>query len=136
LAVFGLRLGLLALGCLVATYGDAGLTALVLLGALALFRSDHVWLVRAEPEELREQVRMACRGLLLPWDEPEPGRFRLTAKDGTWELRIWPLSQRMQVVVLPRPDAPGKAALLVAWLAKQYPGPVPRVRIVLQRSLS
>jgi hypothetical protein len=136
LCVFGMRLAMLILGCALATYEGAGLTIVVLLGALGLCSSDHVWLARAEAEELRQQVRTACRALFLTWAEPEPGRFLLTSKSGTFELRTRPLSRRIQVVVIPRLFGRDKVTLLVHWLRKQYPGPVPRVRIVLKRSES
>jgi len=49
-------------------------------------------------------------------------------------LRVRPLGRRFVLVRLPRAGGQKKVALLVQWFGKQYPGPVPRVRIVLQRS--
>ena len=136
LVVFGLRLVLLALGRPPATYLDLSLTTLALLGTVGLGLRHPIWLARVVREELSQQIWTACRGLFLTCEEPAPGRFLLTAKDGTWQLRTWSLSRRVQVVCLPRPAGPSKVSLLVQWLSKQYPGPVPRVRIVLTRSAS
>lgn len=106
----------------------------VLVGAAALCLSPRAWLARAGIEELRGQVRDGCRGLFLRWEEPSSNLFLLIAKEGTWPLRLFRLNGRIQLVVPPRPDGPGKVALFVHWLSKQYPGPVPRLRITFPRS--
>jgi hypothetical protein len=132
LAVAGLRL-VLGLVHPPATPLDWGLFGTALVSGLALRLGARLWLVRAEAETLRQQIQTACRGLFLGYTEDVPGHFLLTAKAGTWPLRIMRISQRLQLVRVPHVAGSGKAALLVHWLAKQYPGPVPRIRVVLKK---
>jgi hypothetical protein len=134
LVVLALRLALMAVGYSVETAREAVLGGVALAGAAALCLGPRAWLVRAGYEELREQVRAGCRGLFLRHEEPSPNDFLLTAKEGTWPLRLRRLGGRLQFVIVPCPGGGGKVALFVHWLSKQYPGPVPRVRITLPRS--
>jgi hypothetical protein len=127
--VFSVRIGLLAGGYPLASVLDQVLTGFALCAAIGLGLVARAWLVRAESATLREQIETACRGLFLQCTEAGAGDFRLTAKTGVWHLRTFALSHRMQLVLLPRPGGPGKMSLLLQWLSKQYPGPVPRVRI-------
>lgn len=108
------------------------LTALLGVASLALLLSRRVWLVRATEKELREQIETVCRGLFLEVQELRPGRLQLSAR-GQPALRLRKLLSRVQVLVLCRVHGPGKVALLCSWLSKNYPGPVPRIRIVLNR---
>jgi len=133
LVIAGVRLTLVPLGDSLANRTDIGLTGIALLGGVGLWLGGRVWLVRGETAVLREEVRMACDGLFLECAEPRAGLFVFTTKVGTWRLRLLALSRRMQLVVLPRVDVPSKVALLVQWLSKQYPGPVPRLHIVLRK---
>jgi hypothetical protein len=111
--------------------------ATVLLGltAIALVPARRVWLVRSSPEALREQIQTACRGLFLGMEENPPGRLQLSAQ-GKPALLLRRLAPRIQVLVLCRVSGPGKVALLCDWLARQYPGPVPRLRFVLKGGAS
>jgi hypothetical protein len=88
--------------------------------------------VRATPDKLSEQVRWACQGLFLACTEDARG-FLLSHKQGTPRLGRVSLSGHWQLLVLPKPGGSAKVALLVDWLGKQYPGPFPRIRIVLRR---
>ena len=128
----GLRL--LAILAGVPLQGPLELPLTVVLGvaALALLLARRVWLVRATAEELRKQIETVCRGLFLGVQEPKPGRLQLSTR-GEPALRLRKLVSRVQVLVLCRVAGPGKVALLCSWLAKNYPGPVPRIRIVLKR---
>jgi hypothetical protein len=109
---------------------DMGLTVLAGVGAVGLAAGRRCWLVRTSGEEFREQLRRACGGLFLALEEPAQG---LLVVKGESRLRLVGLARRVQGLVLcPRPEK-GKVRLLLDWLAKQYPGPVPRVRITLRR---
>jgi hypothetical protein len=130
-AAVALRLGISPLVGLPEGPGEWALLAGVGLVGLALGLARRVWLVRATAEDLRRQIETACRGLFLGVGEKQPGRLTLTARgDPVLKVRRW--TARVQGLVLCRPPGPGKVALLCAWLGKQYPGPVPRVRIVLK----
>jgi hypothetical protein len=104
--------------------------ALVGIAAAALGMTWRSWLVRATAEELRDQVEIACRGLFLGIKEPRAGRIQLAAP-GEPTLHLRNLAPRVQLLTLVRMTGSGKTALLHSWLAKQYPGPVPRLQIVL-----
>jgi len=110
---------------------DLVLTGSMVLTAGLLLLVRRAWLVRVTVEELREQLQTASRGLFLEVREPQPGRWVLVSK-GEHELRLVGLTRRLQVLLLcPPPDA-GKVPLLLSWLSRQYPGPMPRIRIVLK----
>jgi hypothetical protein len=109
---------------------DGGLTVLALAGAGVLAAIRRFWLVRVTNHELREDLVLACRGLLLGLDEPLPHMLLVSART-EHRLFLGRFGPRLQCLLLCRRPAAGKVRLLVDWLAKQYPGPVPRVRITL-----
>ena len=135
LAVLALRLALLGAYPL-ATAFDACFSALGLLSLAGLWLGARTWLLRATAEDVREQIETGCRGLFLVCAEPERGRFVLTAKGTTTQLRMRSLGRRMMCLRVPRLAGQRKVELLIQWLSKQYPGPVPRITIVLKRSES
>jgi hypothetical protein len=132
-AALAARLLLLALGASWAGPLDLALAAGSAAGAAGLLLARGNWLLRAEADALRQQLQYAGRGLFLPHAEPSPGLLVFTAKGSSWRLRLTELGRRLQRVGLPRPPVTGKMALLVHWLSKQYPGPVPRLRITLTK---
>jgi hypothetical protein len=136
LIVPALRLALLALGYSMEATWEGVLTGVAIGASLCLCLARRAWIVRVTPGEFHAQVQEGCRGLFLGCEEPAPGQFVLTAKEGTWTLRLRRISDGIQLVVLSRPPAHGKIALFMHWLSKQYPGPVPRVRVILYRSES
>jgi hypothetical protein len=111
--------------------------ATVVMGLLAayLVQSWRVWLVRATAAELHEQIQTACRGLFLGVAEDQAGRLELAAV-GKPALEMRKLTPRVQLLELCPVAGPGKVALLCDWLAKQYPGPVPRLRFTLKGGAS
>jgi hypothetical protein len=133
LGVFLLRLLMIPLGVAMEMPVDCGLTAFCLLAGVGLWLAERVWLARVDEGSLREQIEAACRGLFLEYTEPQRGLFLLTARGFTWRLRLVRISRRMQLVVLPQAAELSKAALLLHWLSKQYPGPVPRLHINLKK---
>jgi hypothetical protein len=133
--VVGLRLVLLAGGEPLEVPWELAGTVLLGVVAVALVLGRRVWLVRATAQELRGQIETGCRGLFLGVREVHPGRLELAAR-GEPALGVRRLAARVQVLVLCRAAGPGKVTLLLSWLAKQYPGPVPRVRIVLKGGAS
>ena len=112
---------------------DTTLTLAAPVIAVLLFAAGRVWFVRIPMSELRDQIETACGGLFLQCEETSPGRFVLTTKGKVHVLRVigdggW------LVVILPRLDGRDKISLLVDWLSRQFPGPVPRLHFVLKRS--
>ncbi len=125
------RLLLVVCGQEVDGYLDGGLIGLTLAAAAGLALARRCWLVRTRADELREQIRRACSGLFLTLEEPAPGRLRIRAKEEQG-LRLVGLGRRLQGLVLCKRPEKGKMRLLLDWLMKEYPGPVPRVRITLE----
>ena len=132
LVVLVLRLGIILLGYPLTRQLDTAQTGCAFVGAWGLML-PRVWLVRAEAETLRQQILTACAGLFLEFTEPLPSRLSLISKDRSWPLRLINLGRDLQLIVLPRLSGLGKVTLLVQWLSKQYPGPIPRLHIVLKK---
>ena len=133
LAVLVVRAGLLLAGFLPEPWIDASLAGIVILFAVSRPWTARVWLIRVTAKDFREQIGTACRGLFLPCEEEQHGRFLFSAAGSTLNLRMYSIGRRLQLVVLPPVAGQGKVTLLVSWLSKQFPGPVPRVRIILKR---
>jgi hypothetical protein len=126
----GLRLVLAVAGGTFQGTPDVMGTVLLGVAAVVFILGGRVWLVRSTAGELREQIQTACRGLFLGVKEVQGGLQLAT--QGNPGIRLWKLAAHVQLMVLYRVAGPGKVALLRSWLAKQYPGPVPRLRIVLK----
>jgi hypothetical protein len=107
--------------------------ALCLILVAAAHWTRQSWLIHADPREFRQRMDDACRGLRLEQREPSPGRLELVDRQQTSWLGVTVLFPAWLLVQLPRAARPSKVALLVDWLAKQYPGPVPRIHIRLSR---
>jgi hypothetical protein len=90
-----------------------------------------IWLVRAEDDEFRRRLYDACRGLRLEYRESAPDSLDLVERQRHHRLCVADLGRGWVLVRLPRAVRHSKVALLVDWLAKQYPGPVPRIHICL-----
>jgi len=102
---------------------------LLVAGAAPLVRGT--WLIRAAPDDFRRRMDDACRGLRLECRESTRGCLDLVERQQTHCVRIVAAGRACVLVQLPRVARPSKVALLVDWLAKQYPGPVPRIHIHL-----
>jgi hypothetical protein len=113
-------------------WSEASWAMVVIVIVLTRKWSTRVWIVRTTATDVRERIETACRGLFLKIEEPADGRYRLTVGEQSVDLRLMTIGKRFQCVLLPSAGAHGKLSLLVDWLAKQYPGPVPPVRIVLK----
>jgi hypothetical protein len=77
-------------------------------------------------------VRWACAGLFLPCAEQEK-TFGLGKHGAVQTLAFISLSPNWQVLVLPKRGGSAKVDLLLDWLGKQYPGPLPRIRLILKK---
>jgi hypothetical protein len=88
-----------------------------------------IWLVRISPDEFRQRLDDACRGLRLELRQSSPDCVELVERQQVHSLRMTALSKGRILIHLPRATRPSKVALLVDWLSKQYPGPVPRIHV-------
>jgi len=89
--------------------------------------------VHASEESLRAEIDEACRRLFIQKEEPRPGELHLSAKGKTVVLVIVAQGGSFTLIFLPRVREMGKLSLFVNWLAKRYPGPIPRIRVDLTR---
>jgi hypothetical protein len=115
-----------------------GLWEWLLLGACAVAAAvapfaNRIWLVRVSLDDFRQRLDDACRGLRLELPQSCPDRVELVERQQVHSLRMKSLSTKWLLIRLPRSTRPSKVALLVDWLSKQYPGPVPRIHIHLSR---
>jgi hypothetical protein len=92
---------------------------------------QRIWLIHADHSEFRQRLDDACRGLRLEYREVAPGKLDLVERQQVHRLRVGFLLTACVLIQLPRAARPSKVALLVDWLAKQYPGPIPRIHIHL-----
>ena len=133
LTVFSARCFLLFVGYAIETRLDAILTGATLLSAACFRMNEKVWLIRVSADELRQELQTACRGLFLECEEKRHGRFLLQTKKNAWPMRFFTLTKRLQLIFLPHSRTQGRVSLLVSWLSKQHPGPVPRIRVSARR---
>ncbi len=63
----------------------------------------------------------------------EKKTFRLGKSAESQSLTLVSISRNWQILLLPKRDGSAKVGLLLDWLNKQYPGPLPRIRFVLKR---
>jgi hypothetical protein len=131
--IVAVRLILLALGWPWVGAADMTLAGTTATGAVVVVLARRAWVLRTDAATLRQQMADASRGLFLPCTETEPGCLVFTAKGASWRLRFTELGKRFQLLVLPDSPGTGKMGLLVQWVSKQYPGPIPRVRINLKK---
>jgi hypothetical protein len=129
-----MRVGFIAVGYPLQPGPDAFCFGGILLASIALRLCARAWLVRATAQELGEQTRSTCRGLFLECEEPLPGRFRFAVRGITYNLHVREAWERTLNVTLPPTTDRSKVTLLIQWLSKQYPGPLPRIRRDLTRS--
>ena len=106
-------------------------TAFLLIAAGGLAPVE-VWLIRTSTGEVKACLENGCRSLLLAPEWPTPRRFVLTVRGVEFAGSLADFG-RFSLFWFPAPGKRGKPRLLVNWLAKQYPGPFPRPRIVLKR---
>ncbi len=136
LALLALRMSAEAVVAKKMTSAEIIVLGAVLALAIALSTARRVWVFRVRQETLLERIRDACRRLFLTCEEPVAGHLVLKTKSEIRHLRWFSLGKRFLLVVLPRRSGRGKVELLLDWLAKQYPGPIPRIQIVLTESKS
>jgi len=132
-ALFLLARGLL----LVAGYGITGAgDGIAFAGAgtvvLLLLLLQRYWLLRTSAEEFCSRMEFAGRGLLMETSKAAPGLVLM--QTGRQQQEIWyrELLPRLLLVCLPSGRKQGKVSLLLMWLGKVYPSPIPHPRIYLK----
>jgi hypothetical protein len=121
-----------------AGFGIDGTTLVlsVLFGVIVLalmLGGGRPFFVHAPEASVRAEIDEACRRLFIQKEEPKPGELRLTAKGTTLVVWVMPQGRRSAMIFLPRTKGDGKLRLFFDWLAKRYPGPIPRLRVDLSK---
>jgi hypothetical protein len=115
------------------TAGALLMFALLLAGLSLCFGGWSFRLVHAGAAAVLAEMDEACRRLFIQKDDSYPARPKLAAKGKTLTLSVLPLGSRFCLILLPRAAAPGKLTLFLGWLSKRYPGPIPKIRVNLDR---
>ena len=118
--------------------GDIGLLAVAVVALAARRQIERVWLLRIAMADLQTQIESACKGLFLRNDFQHNVSLTRTRvvfqiKGESAVLRTRRIGAKLQFVVLPPDNVHGKITLLTRWLAKQFPGPIPKVKFVLSK---
>ncbi len=130
------RLGSLFVGSPLNPARDSALVVALAVVLLTQRQLGRVWLVRTSAADFQQQMETACRGLFLPCqskasNSPRLRQFMFALRDESTQLRSCRICAKLQCLVLPSSGVHGKIALFNSWLAKQYPGPIPKIKIVL-----
>jgi hypothetical protein len=135
LTVAMLRLVLIPMGYPIEGLGEWSAWVGAMVVGLGLIVCRRFCLVRTTPQALREQIEWACKGLFLTCAEGK-NQFVFSHKQANSTLSWFSVSSGWQLLRLPTRRDSAKVALLVDWLAKQYPGPFPRMRIAIGKGVS
>jgi hypothetical protein len=110
------------------------LPVLVCLGlGLVLWSLRRIWFVRLSTADYMDLATSASGRLLLPSSQSKPHEMTLESRTRKEVIRVFPLTPRLLVTRLPSLKPRDKITLLVCWLGKVLPGPLPRIKIVLKR---
>ena len=136
LLVTAVRAGMILVGFPFEPTVDMSL-ALIAIGLLVSRRQmDRAWLVRIPAGDVGRRIATGCHRLFLEYEEQADGRFVFTAGGTTSQLRLFAIGKRLQLILLPPSNGHAKVTLLASWLAKQFPGPVPRIKIVFRKDMT
>ena len=107
---------------------------LVCLGlGLLLWSLPRTWFVRLAAADYIDLTTSACGRLLLPSSQTKPREITLESRTRNAVIYIYRLTPKLLVTRLPSPKPHDKITLLVHWLGKALPGPLPRLKIKLKR---
>jgi hypothetical protein len=113
---------------------SSGIVALLaqVVVAATFFSMRGAYLVRARADSIRAEIEEACRRLFISKEEPQPCVLLLGARGILVPVRLVKMGA-CTLILFPRPPGPGKLTLFFDWLSKRYPGPIPRIRVSLNR---
>ena len=113
------------------------LTISCLVAGICLWPLSRLFLVRLTTDQYQSLVETGSARLLLNCETTMSRHLVLTGRTRTASIRIFPIAPRILIAVTPTTHVQDKITLLVHWLPKVLPGPLPRLRIVLkQKSVS
>lgn len=92
-----------------------------------------IWFVRLSPTDYFDLAISACGGLFLPCVQSKPEELTLESGTRKEALRVFSLTSKLLLTRVPPLNPRDKITLLVHWLGKTLPGPLPRIKIKLKR---
>ena len=111
---------------------DWGITIGCSVVAIMLCPFSNLALLRISENQYRELVETGSKGLMLSCQAHQPRQIILEGRSRTSSIQVICLTRRMLVTILPRAVPRDKITLLLQWLPKVLPGPLPRIRVVLK----
>ena len=103
---------------------------------ICLWALSRISLVRLTIDQYQTLVQTGSARLLLTCDTAESRHLDLTDRTRTASIHFYPIAPRILMAVTPPAHIPDKITLLVQWLPKVLPGPLPRLRIALKKTNS
>ena len=91
-----------------------------------------IWFVRLSPTDYFDLAVSACRRLFLSSSQSKPDELTLENRTRKEVLRVFPLTSKLLVTRLPPLKPRDKITLLILWLGKTLPGPLPQIKIKLK----
>lgn len=103
-----------------------------LVAGICLWPLSRISLVRLTTDQYQALVQTGSARLLLTCETTESSHLTLTGRTRTASIHLYPIAPRILIAVTPTVHFQDKITLLVHWLPKVLPGPLPRLRIVLK----
>ena len=101
---------------------------------ICLWSLSRLSLVRLTINQYQNLVQTGSARLLLPCDSTESRHLDLTDRTRNASIHLYPIAPRIILAVTPPAHIQDKITLLVQWLPKVLPGPLPRLRIALKKN--
>jgi hypothetical protein len=112
------------------------LTISCLVAGICLWPLSQIFLVRLATDQFQELVHTGSARLLLACETTGSRHVSLTGRTRSASIRSFPVAPRILIAVMPAAHPRDKITLLIRWLPKVLPGPLPRLRIVLKKKSS
>ena len=89
--------------------------------------------MRLATDQFQELVHTGSARLMLACETTSSRHVNLTGRTRSASIRSFPVAPRILIAVMPAAHPRDKITLLIRWLPKVLPGPLPRIRIVLKQ---
>ena len=109
------------------------LTISCLVTGICLWPLSQILLVRLAADQFQELIHTGSTRLLLACETTGSRHLTLTGRTRTASIHSFAIAPRILITVMPAAHLRDKITLLVHWLPKVLPGPLPRIRIALKR---
>jgi hypothetical protein len=101
---------------------------------ICLWSLSRISLVRLTTDQYQALIQTGSARLLLTCETTRSRHLVLTDRTRTASIHLYPIAPRILVAVTPPAHIQDKITLLVQWLPKVLPGPLPRLRIALKKN--